>query len=133
MHFILPRPTITARPKFHTCSRTGFAVSLVPQVGLPGAPRLGFHTPGPKYSPCSALLSSPIVFVCRPSGSRFCRFTGVGIMAYTAKYASAFYGPFRTALDSNPSFGDKSTYQMDPANSREALREIELDEVCGHV
>jgi len=58
-------------------------------------------------------------------------FTGVGIMAYTAKYASAFYGPFRTALDSNPSFGDKSTYQMDPANSREALREIELDEAEG--
>jgi len=58
-------------------------------------------------------------------------FTHVGIMSYCAKYASAFYGPFREALDSNPSFGDKSTYQMDPSNRREALREIELDEAEG--
>jgi porphobilinogen synthase len=49
------------------------------------------------------------------------------IMAYTAKYASAFYGPFRDALDSAPKFGDKKTYQMNPANSREALIEAELD------
>ena len=53
--------------------------------------------------------------------------TEVGICAYTAKYASAFYGPFRGALDSAPRSGDKKTYQMDPANSREALRELELD------
>lgn len=58
-------------------------------------------------------------------------YTHVGIMSYCAKYASAFYGPFREALDSNPSFGDKATYQMDPANRREALREIELDEAEG--
>ncbi len=51
----------------------------------------------------------------------------VSIMAYTAKYASSFYGPFRDALDSAPKGGDKSTYQMDPANVREALRELELD------
>ena len=50
-----------------------------------------------------------------------------GILAYTAKYASAFYGPFRDALESAPKFGDKKTYQMDPANTREALRELELD------
>jgi porphobilinogen synthase len=50
-----------------------------------------------------------------------------GIMSYTAKYASAFYGPFRDALDSAPKSGDKKTYQMDPANSREALIEAELD------
>ncbi len=54
-------------------------------------------------------------------------FTKVGILAYTAKYASAFYGPFRDALDSAPKFGDKKTYQMNPANSREALIEAELD------
>lgn len=54
-------------------------------------------------------------------------FTDVGIISYAAKYASAFYGPFREALDSTPSFGDKKTYQMDPANSIEALREVELD------
>ncbi|MEM7246080.1 MAG: porphobilinogen synthase [Acidobacteriota bacterium] len=51
----------------------------------------------------------------------------VGILAYSAKYASAFYGPFREALDSAPRAGDKKTYQMDPANAREALREVELD------
>lgn len=54
-------------------------------------------------------------------------FSGVGIMSYTAKYASAFYGPFRDALDSAPKAGDKKTYQMDPANRREALIEAELD------
>jgi len=54
-------------------------------------------------------------------------FTNVSIMAYTAKYASAFYGPFRDALESAPKFGDKKTYQMNPANSKEALREAALD------
>ena len=54
--------------------------------------------------------------------------TGVSILSYTAKYASAFYGPFRGALDSAPKDGDKKTYQMDPANAREALRELALDE-----
>jgi porphobilinogen synthase len=54
-------------------------------------------------------------------------FQDVSIMSYTAKYASAFYGPFRDALDSAPKFGDKKTYQMNPANSREALLEAELD------
>jgi porphobilinogen synthase len=49
------------------------------------------------------------------------------ILAYSAKYASAFYGPFREAADSTPSFGDRRGYQMDPANLREALRECELD------
>jgi porphobilinogen synthase len=54
-------------------------------------------------------------------------FTDVAILAYSAKYASAYYGPFRDALDSAPKFGDKKTYQMNPANAREALTEIELD------
>ncbi len=49
------------------------------------------------------------------------------IVAYSAKYASAFYGPFRDAADSAPAFGDRRSYQMDPANLREALRECELD------
>jgi len=53
--------------------------------------------------------------------------TNTSIMAYTAKYASAFYGPFRDALDSAPKSGDKKTYQMDPANVTEALLEAELD------
>lgn len=55
----------------------------------------------------------------------------VSICSYTAKYASAFYGPFRGALDSAPKAGDKKTYQMDPANVGEALRELELDELEG--
>lgn len=54
-------------------------------------------------------------------------FTDVSIMAYTAKYASAYYGPFRDALDSAPKAGDKKTYQMNPANKLEALREATLD------
>ena len=54
-------------------------------------------------------------------------FTQVSLMSYTAKYASAFYGPFRDALGSAPKHGDKKTYQMDPANAREALIEAELD------
>jgi porphobilinogen synthase len=58
-------------------------------------------------------------------------FSNVGIMSYTAKYASAFYGPFRDALESAPKFGDKKTYQMNPANRREALIELELDEAEG--
>jgi porphobilinogen synthase len=55
-------------------------------------------------------------------------FTDVGILAYAAKYASSFYGPFRDALQSAPKFGDKKTYQMNPANCREALLECVLDE-----
>ncbi|HYG40706.1 MAG TPA: porphobilinogen synthase [Cytophagales bacterium] len=54
-------------------------------------------------------------------------FKNVSIMAYSAKYASAFYGPFRDALDSAPKFGDKKTYQMNPANVREAIIEAQLD------
>lgn len=54
-------------------------------------------------------------------------FETVSIMAYTAKYASAYYGPFRDALESAPKSGDKKTYQMDPANTREAFREAALD------
>lgn len=58
-------------------------------------------------------------------------FSNVGIMSYTAKYASAFYGPFRDALDSAPKFGDKKTYQMNPANRKEAMIEAELDYIEG--
>ncbi len=54
-------------------------------------------------------------------------FETIPIMAYSAKYASAFYGPFREAAESAPKFGDRKTYQMDPANFREAIREVTLD------
>ncbi|MFZ5823589.1 MAG: porphobilinogen synthase [Bacillota bacterium] len=58
-------------------------------------------------------------------------FHEVPIMSYSAKYASAYYGPFRVAADSAPAFGDRRSYQMDPGNAREALRETELDIVEG--
>jgi porphobilinogen synthase len=58
-------------------------------------------------------------------------FYNMPIMAYSAKYASAFYGPFREAAESAPKFGDRKTYQMDPANGDEALREVELDLIEG--
>jgi porphobilinogen synthase len=54
-------------------------------------------------------------------------FENTPIMAYAAKYASSFYGPFREAAESAPAFGDRRSYQMDPANAREALLEVELD------
>jgi len=55
------------------------------------------------------------------------KFENIPILAYAAKYCSAFYGPFREAADSAPKFGDRRSYQMDPANSREALKEVALD------
>ncbi|MDG2123235.1 MAG: porphobilinogen synthase, partial [Verrucomicrobiales bacterium] len=55
----------------------------------------------------------------------------VSILSYTAKYASAYYGPFRGALESAPKSGDKMSYQMDPANIREAMREVQADEAEG--
>jgi porphobilinogen synthase len=58
-------------------------------------------------------------------------FSQVSILSYAVKYASAYYGPFRGALDSAPKAGDKKTYQMDPANAREALREVALDQAEG--
>ena len=54
-------------------------------------------------------------------------FENTPILAYAAKFASVFYGPFREAAESTPQFGDRRSYQMDPANAREAMREIELD------
>src|SRR5438067_12367104 len=53
--------------------------------------------------------------------------SGTPILSYAAKYASAFYGPFREAAQSSPQFGDRRSYQMDPANAREALKEVEFD------
>jgi porphobilinogen synthase len=57
--------------------------------------------------------------------------SGTSILSYAVKYASAFYGPFRDAADCAPKFGDRSTYQMDPPNAREAIREVRLDEAEG--
>ena len=62
-----------------------------------------------------------------PAGAGRRRIQNVPILAYAAKFASVFYGPFREAAESAPQFGDRRSYQMDPANGREAMREIELD------
>ena len=61
------------------------------------------------------------------SGLDAAGFDGTAIFAYATKHASSFYGPFREAAGSTPSFGDRKSYQMDPANGREAMRELELD------
>ncbi|MBW2528004.1 MAG: porphobilinogen synthase [Deltaproteobacteria bacterium] len=58
-------------------------------------------------------------------------FSGTAVLSYAVKYASSFYGPFRDAADCAPQFGDRAGYQMDPANAREALREVQLDELEG--
>ena len=55
------------------------------------------------------------------------RFSHISVMSYAVKYASGYYGPFRDAADSAPRFGDRRGYQMDPANSREAMKEVDLD------
>jgi porphobilinogen synthase len=65
------------------------------------------------------------------SGLDAAGFTETPILSYAIKYASAFYGPFRDAADSAPQFGDRRSYQMDPANAREALREADLDVAQG--
>ena len=58
-------------------------------------------------------------------------YDNVSIMSYTVKYASAYYGPFREAVNSAPKFGDRRSYQMDPANVREAFKEVDLDTIEG--
>ncbi|GAA5220749.1 porphobilinogen synthase [Membranihabitans marinus] len=82
--------------------------------------RAGFDIIGP-----SDMMDGRILYIRKALDEA--GFTDTGIMSYTVKYASAFYGPFRDALNSAPKFGDKKTYQMDPANSREAFREAQLD------
>ena len=77
----------------------------------------------------SAMMDGQVAAI--RSGLNEAGFSDTPVMGYSAKYASAFYGPFREALDSAPRAGDKKTYQMDPANAREALREVELDEAEG--
>jgi porphobilinogen synthase len=86
--------------------------------------RAGAHVVGP-----SAMMDGQVQAIRRALDEA--GFSNTPIMGYSAKFASGFYGPFRDAADSPPQFGDRSTYQMDPANSREAMREIELDVLEG--
>jgi len=82
--------------------------------------RAGADMPAP-----SAMMDGQVAAIRRALDEA--GFVNTPIMGYSAKFASAFYGPFRDAAESPPQFGDRSSYQMDPANAREAMREIELD------
>ncbi|HEV8657572.1 MAG TPA: porphobilinogen synthase [Thermoanaerobaculia bacterium] len=86
---------------------------------------LSFAQAGADFVAPSDMMDGRVAAIRRALDER--RLTDVGIMAYSAKFASGFYGPFREAAESAPQFGDRRTYQMDPANGREALREIALD------
>jgi porphobilinogen synthase len=94
-------------------------LEILGQVAVSHA-RAGADVVGP-----SAMMDGQVAAIRRALDGA--GFSQTPIMGYSAKYASGFYGPFREAADSPPQFGDRSTYQMDPANSREALKEIELD------
>jgi porphobilinogen synthase len=86
---------------------------------------LSFAQAGADFVAPSDMMDGRVGAIRRALDER--RLADVGIMAYSAKFASGFYGPFREAAESAPQFGDRRTYQMDPANGREALREIALD------
>jgi porphobilinogen synthase len=84
---------------------------------------------GADYVAASDMMDGRVGFIRKTLDDK--GFSNTGILSYSAKYASSLYGPFREALDSAPRFGDKKTYQMNPANRIEALREFELDEQEG--
>ena len=86
---------------------------------------LSFAAAGADFVAPSDMMDGRIGAVRRALDAR--SLSDVGIIAYSAKFASGFYGPFREAAESTPQFGDRRTYQMDPANGREAMREIDLD------
>jgi porphobilinogen synthase len=86
---------------------------------------VSFAAAGADFVAPSDMMDGRIAAIRRALDER--SMTDVGIMAYSAKFASGFYGPFREAAESAPQFGDRRTYQMDPANAREAHREIALD------
>jgi porphobilinogen synthase len=95
------------------------SIEILGKVAVSHA-RAGADMPAP-----SAMMDGQVVAIRQALDQA--GFLDTPIMAYAAKFASAFYGPFRDAAESPPQFGDRSTYQMDPANAREAMREIELD------
>jgi porphobilinogen synthase len=95
------------------------SIEILGQVAVSHA-RAGANIPAP-----SAMMDGQIAAIRRALDEA--GFADTPILGYSAKFASAFYGPFRDAADSPPQFGDRSTYQMDPANARQAMREIELD------
>lgn len=94
-------------------------LEILGQVAVSHA-RAGAHIVGP-----SAMMDGQVGAIRRALDEA--GFPDTPIMGYSAKFASGFYGPFRDAADSPPQFGDRSTYQMDPANAQEAMREIALD------
>src|SRR5437667_32203 len=108
--------------------RTGRGVRQ--EIGsMPGNYQLSVDTLAGKAGPAvlapSGMLDGMVGAI--RAGLDAAGFAGLPILSYAAKYASAFYGPFRDAAESPPQFGDRTGYQMDPANSDEALREVALD------
>jgi len=95
------------------------SIEILSQVAVSHA-RAGADFPAP-----SAMMDGQVAAIRQALDAA--GFADTPIMAYSAKFASAFYGPFRDAADSPPQFGDRSTYQLDPANARQSMREIELD------
>lgn len=96
-----------------------------PTLELLGLMALSHAEAGADMVAPSDMMDGRVAIIRRSLDAR--GFSELPIMSYAAKYASGFYGPFRDACDSAPKFGDRSTYQMDPANSREGMREVILD------
>ncbi len=103
----------------------GEAVRNDPTLDLLGAMALSHARAGAHVVAPSDMMDGRVGAIRRALDSG--GFADLPILSYAAKYASAFYGPFREAADSAPQFGDRCSYQMDPANVREALREVRLD------
>lgn len=103
----------------------GEEVANDPTVELLGREALVYAQAGADIIAPSDMMDGRVGYIRRVLDTQ--GFSHLPIMAYAAKFASGFYGPFREAAESTPQFGDRKGYQMDPANTREALREIELD------
>ncbi len=103
----------------------GEEVANDPTVELLGREALVYAQAGADIIAPSDMMDGRVGYIRRVLDTQ--GFSHLPIMAYAAKFASGFYGPFREAAESTPQFGDRKGYQMDPANAREALREIELD------
>jgi len=106
-------------------TRDGFAVDNDPSLELLARTALSLAQAGADIVAPSDMMDGRVGAIRRALDSEGCADTP--ILSYASKFASAFYGPFREAADSAPQFGDRKTYQMDGANLREAMREIDLD------
>jgi porphobilinogen synthase len=106
-------------------SKEGGAVENDPTLELLARASLAYAEAGADIVAPSAMMDGQVAAIRAALDAR--GFADVAILAYGAKFASAFYGPFREAAQSAPQFGDRRSYQMDPSNGREAVRELQLD------